>query len=66
MITRFTVPKLQDCSIRLSNVASQREVPELVLYNSRILSTYTERILDNKEIIREIYIPGKLVNFVIK
>ena len=50
MITRFTVPNLQQCSIKLSNVASQKEKPELVLYNSRILSTYTERIIDNKEI----------------
>ena len=50
MITRFTVPNLQQCSIKLSNVASQKEKPELVLYNSRILSTYTERIIYNKEI----------------
>ena len=50
MITRFTVPNLQDCSISLSKVASEKDIPDLVLFNARILSTYTDRILENREI----------------
>jgi len=50
MITRFSVPNLYDCSIHLAKVASHKIQPELVVINSKILSTYTDRILDNKEI----------------
>ena len=50
MITRFSVPNLFDCSIHLSKVASKKIKPELILINSRVLSTYTDRILDNKEV----------------
>ncbi len=50
MITRFSVPNLHNCTKTLVNVASNKIEPELVLYNAKILSTYTERILENKEI----------------
>ena len=50
MLTRFSVPSLYECSIHLTKVASYKIQPDLVIYNSKILSTYTDRILDNKEI----------------
>ena len=50
MITRFSVPNLYDCSVHLSKVASNMIKPDLVIFNSRILSTYTDRILKNKEL----------------
>ena len=50
MITRFSIPKLSDCSIKLSAVASEKILPDIVLLNARILSTYTDRIIDNREI----------------
>ena len=50
MINRFSVPPLSDCTKKLANVASGREVPDLILSNARILSTYTDRILEDKEI----------------
>ena len=50
MITRFSVPHLHNCSKTLVNVASNKIEPELVLFNAKILSTYTERILENKEV----------------
>ena len=50
MINRFSVPLLSDCTKQLTNVASGKNIPDLVLSNARILSTYTDRILDNKEV----------------
>ena len=50
MITRFSVPHLHNCTKTLVNVASNKIEPELVLFNAKILSTYTERILENKEV----------------
>jgi len=50
MITRFSVPNLHECSIHLSKVASNKIQPDLIIVNSQILSTYTDRILNNKEI----------------
>ena len=50
MINRFSVPLLSDCTKQLTNVASGRNIPDLVLSNARILSTYTDRILEDKEI----------------
>ena len=50
MINRFSVPHLHECTIELSKVASNKIQPELILSNSRILSTYTDRILLNKEV----------------
>ncbi len=50
MITRFSVPPLSDSTKKLASVASGKIEPDLILYNARILSTYTDRILENKEI----------------
>ncbi len=50
MITRFSVPHLSKCSIQLTSVASNKIQPELILSNAKILSTYSDRIIDNKEI----------------
>ena len=50
MLTRFSIPNLYECSIHLSNVASYKIKPDLVLFNSKIISTYSDRILNNKEI----------------
>ena len=50
MINRFSVPNLHECTIHLSKVASNRIKPDLILNNARVLSTYTDRILLNKEI----------------
>ena len=50
MINRFSVPNLHDCTIHLSKVASNKIKPDLILNNARILSTYTDRILLNKEV----------------
>ena len=50
MISRFSVPNLHECTIHLSKVASKKIEPELILNNARILSTYTDRILLNKEV----------------
>ena len=54
MINRFTVPNLYDCTKHLSNVASRKIQPELILKNAQILSTYTNRILQNKEEIEDV------------
>ena len=50
MITRFSVPNLYECTVNLSNIAANKIAPELVLTNARVLSTYTDRIIDKKEI----------------
>jgi len=50
MINRFSVPNLTNITIHLSNVASNKIMPELVLTNARVLSTYTDRIINKKEI----------------
>tara|TARA_Y100001970_G_scaffold280428_1_gene389407 strand:+ start:4387 stop:6195 length:1809 start_codon:yes stop_codon:yes gene_type:complete len=50
MINRFSVPYLHDCTIHLSKVASNLLEPDLVLQNARIFSTYSDRILEDKEI----------------
>ena len=50
MINRFSVPLLSDCTQQLTNVASGKIIPDLVLSNARILSTYTDRILEDREI----------------
>tara|TARA_Y100000748_G_scaffold47199_1_gene35708 strand:- start:4196 stop:6004 length:1809 start_codon:yes stop_codon:yes gene_type:complete len=50
VINRFSVPLLSDCTQQLTNVASGKIIPDLVLSNARILSTYTDRILEGKEI----------------
>ena len=50
MINRFSVPDLYKSTINLSKVASKKIPPELIIFNASILSTYTDRIIKNKEI----------------
>ena len=50
MITRFDVPNLHKCTKNLVKVANGKIKPDLVIFNARILSTYTDRILKDKEI----------------
>ena len=50
MITRFSVTNLSNSTIHLSKVASNKIEPQLILSNAKILSTYTDRIIDNKEV----------------
>ena len=50
MITRFNVPHLYKLNKKLVSVASGKIMPDLVIYNGNILSTYTDRILKKKEI----------------
>jgi adenine deaminase len=49
-LTRFSVPPLHKVTRSLAAVAMGREPPELVITGARILSTYTERILDGQEV----------------
>ena len=48
--TRFTVPPLADVTQRLADVAAGRQAPELVITGARVLSSYTERLLPDREI----------------
>jgi|TARA_B100000959_G_scaffold58234_1_gene60989 adenine deaminase len=50
MITRFSVADLSYSSKHLSKVASNKIEPELILSNARILSTYTDRIIESREV----------------
>jgi len=50
MINRFSVPPLFQLTQKLAKIASGNLDPDLVLFNARILSTYTDRVLENKEI----------------
>ena len=50
MLTRFSVPPLHTVTRDLAAVASGRAAPDLVITGARILSTYTERLLGEKEI----------------
>ena len=50
MINRFSVPPLFQSTKKLAKIASGIIEPDLVLFNARVLSTYTDRILENKEI----------------
>ena len=49
-LTRFSVPPLHAVTRSLAAVAMGREAPDLVLTGARLLSTYTERIHDAREI----------------
>jgi len=49
-LTRFSVKPLSAMTRRLADVASGRAEPDLVLRGARILSTYSERILRDREI----------------
>lgn len=50
MPTRFSVPPLHEVTRHLADVASGRAAPDLVLKGARILSTYSERIIDDREV----------------
>jgi adenine deaminase len=49
-LNRFSVPPLHTVTRRLAAVAMGSEAPEFVLAGARVLSTYTERIHEGKEI----------------
>src|SRR5829696_7230879 len=49
-LTRFSVAPLATMTRRLADVASGRDSPDLVITGARLLSTYSERILDSREI----------------
>jgi adenine deaminase len=50
-ITRFSIPPLYTVTRDLAAVAAGRAPADLVITGARLLSTYTERILENKEIL---------------
>ena len=50
MITRFSVPNLYEVTIHLTNVVNGKSKPDQILTNAKILSTYTDTILENKEV----------------
>jgi len=50
MITRFSVPNLHEVTIHLTNVVNGKSKPDQILTNAKILSTYTDTILENKEV----------------
>ena len=47
---QFAVEPLAAMTRRLAGVASGREAPELVIRGARVLCTYTERMLDGREV----------------
>jgi adenine deaminase len=47
---KFTVPPLHEVTRHLAAVAMGTEAPDLVIHNARVLSTYTERMLDGREV----------------
>ena len=49
-MNRFSVAPLSSLTQRLAAVASGAQVPDLVVTGCRILSTYTERLLADKEV----------------
>jgi adenine deaminase len=49
-LTRFSVPALHKVTRSLAAVAMGRERPDLVITGARVLSTYTERFLADREI----------------
>ncbi|WP_314944788.1 adenine deaminase [Bradyrhizobium cosmicum] len=49
-ITRFAVAPLHSMTRRLADVASARVAPDLVVTGARVLSTYSERIHDKREV----------------
>lgn len=50
MLTRFSVAPLHTMTRSLAAVAGEREAPELVITGARVLSTYTERLHEEREI----------------
>ena len=49
-LTRFSVAPLHTLTRTLAAVAMGREAPDLVITGARILSTYTERVHEGREI----------------
>jgi adenine deaminase len=49
-MNRFTVPPLHKVTRTLADVASGRRLPDLLLTGARLLSTYTERYLSEREV----------------
>src|SRR5262245_46786411 len=49
-LTRFSVAPLATMTRRLADVASGRAAPDVVIAGARLLSTYTERILPDREV----------------
>jgi len=49
-LTRFSVPPLHGVTRHLAAVASGREAPELVITGARVLSTYSGRMLEDREL----------------
>jgi adenine deaminase len=49
-LTRFSVPPLHEVTRDLAAVAMGSQAPDLVIRNARVLSTYSERLLNEKEI----------------
>ena len=49
-LTRFSVPPLHEVTRRLADVASSRAAPDFVITGARVLSTYSERILPDREL----------------
>lgn len=50
MLTRFSVAPLHKMTRSLAAVAMGREAPDLVITGARVLSTYSERMIDGREI----------------
>lgn len=49
-LNRFAVAPLHTLTRRMAAVAMGRQAPDLVITGARVLSTYTERILDDREL----------------
>ncbi len=49
-MNRFSVPPLHTMTRRLADVASGRAAPDSVITGVRVLSTYTERVLPEREV----------------
>ena len=50
MLTRFSVPALHSVTRQLAAVASGRAEPELVITGARLLSSYSGRMLEDREL----------------
>lgn len=49
-LNRFAVPTLASVTRELADIASGRRPPELVITGARVLSTYSDRVLTDREI----------------
>ena len=50
ILTRFGVRPLSEMTRQLAAVASGRAAPDLVIAGARVLSTYSDRILSEREL----------------